>query len=213
MTKGLFFAFEGTEGSGKSTQVRLLAGSFAAAGLQVVTTREPGGTPLGDALRNLLLGGEFDHIDPRTEALLHTAARAEHVARLIRPALDAGTHVLTDRFADSTLAYQGGGSGLSLGKLRELQRFAVGETEPDQRILLQTNVEVGLKRRFASEGSINRIDRARLDFHERVASAYGLLVEREPHLWIVVDGEASPALVNDNLVIEISIRYPDLRLI
>ncbi|CAN5715818.1 dTMP kinase [soil metagenome] len=212
MAKGLFFAFEGTEGSGKSTQVLLLAECFVAAGLPVRTTREPGGAALSEAIRGLLLSDDFGAMDPRTEALLHTAARAEHVASLIRPELDAGTHVLSDRFSDSTLAYQGGGSGLRLDDLRALQRFAIGETEPDQRILLLTSVDAGLKRRFAGVGAINRIDRAQRDFHERVAATFISLAERDPQCWIVVDGDAAPDVVCASLVNAINTRYPDLGL-
>jgi dTMP kinase len=212
VTKGLFFVFEGTEGSGKSTQLQLLSERFRQSGLAVQTTREPGGTPLGEAVRAILLSDDYGEIDSRTEALLHTAARAEHVARLIRPALDAGVHVLSDRFFDSTLAYQGGGSGLPLDELRRLQCFAVGRTEPDQRILLQTGVELGLQRRLSGQGAINRIDRAELAFHERVAATFRSLAEQDPERWIVVDGEQDPDSVSECLVSSIVKRHPELGL-
>jgi dTMP kinase len=212
VTRGLFFVFEGTEGSGKSTQLRLLADCFHESGLPVLTTREPGGTPLGEAVRTILLSDDYGEIDPRTEALLHTAARAEHVSRLIRPALETGVHVLSDRFFDSTLAYQGGGSGLPLDELRTLQCFAIGGTEPDQRILLKTSVEIGLQRRLSGVGAINRVDRAALDYHERVAATFISLAEQEPDRWIVVDGEQPPDAVSESVVSAIGNRYPDLGL-
>jgi dTMP kinase len=212
VTRGLFLVFEGTEGSGKSTQVRLVAERFRDSGLPVTTTREPGGTPLGEAVRGILLADEFGEIDARTEALLHTAARAEHVSAQIRPALEAGTHVLCDRFYDSTLAYQGGGSGLQIDDLRNLQKFAIGATEPDQRILLVTNVEVGLRRRFSEGGAINRIDRAEFDFHERVASTFRALAAQEPDQWIIVNGEQDAEKVCMGVVTAISERFPELGL-
>jgi dTMP kinase len=212
VARGLFFVFEGTEGSGKSTQLRLLAARFRNAGLAVTTTREPGGTPIGEAVRGLILSDEYGEIDPRTEALLHTAARAEHVCALIRPALEKGDHVLSDRFYDSTLAYQGGGSGLPLDELRALQHFAVGRTEPDQRILLRTSVELGLQRRLADDGVVNRIDRAELDYHKRVAATFDALAEQEPDRWIVVDGEQSPDTVSAALVCALNARFPELGL-
>ena len=212
MDRGRFFVFEGTEGSGKSTQVRWLAERLTAAGLTVRTTREPGGTGLGEAVRQILLSEAFGEIDPRTEALLHTAARAEHVARLIQPELERGTHVISDRFLDSTLAYQGGGSGLSLSDLRALQRFAVGGIEPDQRILLVTSVEEGLRRRFSDSSSINRLDRVELGFHQRVAATFEALAKQDPDHWIVVDGEQSAELVTAQIVTAISERHPGLGL-
>jgi dTMP kinase len=210
--RGLFFAFEGTEGSGKSTQVRLLAGRFEAAGLPVRTTREPGGTALGESVREILLSGDYGEIDPRTEALLHSAARAEHVAHVIRPALETGSHVITDRFSDSTLAYQGGGSGLPLDDLRSVQRFATGHLEPDLRILLLTSVEAGLRRRFSERSSLNRVDRAELGYHERVLATFSALAKRNPDCWVVIDGEQPPDNVNDDVVTAINDRYPDLGL-
>ncbi len=163
MTRGRFITFEGTEGSGKSTQIRLLERHLRSAGFEVDVTREPGGTPMGEAIRQLLFSDAGAQSDARTIALLHTAARAEHVAKRIAPALDRGVHVLCDRFMDSTLAYQGGGSGLPIDQLLSLQTFAVGDCEPDLRILIAIDVETGLSRRLEGSGDVNWVDRAGLE--------------------------------------------------
>ncbi|TXG79031.1 MAG: dTMP kinase, partial [Thermomicrobiales bacterium] len=135
MRRGAFIAFEGIDGSGKSTQSRVLADRIQAAGQTVILTREPGGTPIGEAIRSLLFDRQLGDFEPRTEALLHGAARAQHVAQVIAPGIERGDVVITDRFIDSTLAYQGGGNHLSLVDLESIQAFAVQDTFPDLRIL------------------------------------------------------------------------------
>lgn len=185
--------FEGTEGSGKSTQVELLARQLGELGYDVVTTREPGGTALGEALRAIVLGSDVE-VSAETEVYLMTAARAEHVRRVIRPALNAGAVVLCDRFVDSTLAYQGAGRGLPVDELRRVQSLAIGDVWPDLTVLLDVPPEVGLARR-ATGGGTNRIDREGLAFHRRVAEWFRAEARRDPTRWVVVDGQpAAPAV-------------------
>ncbi|MCA9859877.1 MAG: dTMP kinase [Thermomicrobiales bacterium] len=188
MRRGEFIAFEGIDGSGKSTQSRALADRIGAAGRTVVLTREPGGTPVGEAIRAMLFDRELGNFEPRTEALLHSAARAQHVAELIAPAIERGVVVITDRFIDSTLAYQGGGNHLSLVDLESIQSFAVQDTYPDLRILIDVPPETGLARRLADAASVNRIDEAGLMYHSRVAETFRQLAAVHPERWFVVDG-------------------------
>lgn len=190
----MFITFEGTEGSGKSTQIRLLATALRDAGHHVVETREPGGTPLGEALRGLLLDSDIG-IGAVAEAYLMTAARAEHVASVIVPALLRGAVVLCDRFVDSTLAYQGGGRGLPIDELRTLQRLAIGAALPTVTFLLQLPVEQGLARRArANDG--NRIDREQVEFHQRVADWYMSEACADSDRWVAIDATAAPDVVH-----------------
>ncbi len=191
---GLFVTFEGPEGAGKSTQVALLGERLAADGYAVSRLREPGGTALGDRLRALLLHeGDLDTQD-RAEALLYAAARAQLVAERIRPALGSGEVVLCDRYADSTLAYQGYGRGLPVDELAEVQRFAVGDLWPDLTVLLDLPVAVGLARKRAAEGTAagewTRFEAEAREFHERVRAGYLALAQREPARWLVLDARA-----------------------
>jgi dTMP kinase len=188
----LFIVFEGSEGSGKSTQAKLLASRLSELGKPVMLTREPGGTQLGEQVRRLLLDLHVGPITPMAEALLFTAARAEHVENVIRPALEAGELVVCDRFSDSTLAYQGGGRGLDIADLRATQCFATGGLEPDLRLLLDLPVEVGLARRYADEVSVNRLDAESRAFHERVRSAYLAFAHQDPKGWRVIDAAQPP---------------------
>lgn len=190
----LFVTFEGTEGSGKTTQVGMLAQALRGIGLRVVTTREPGGTEIGETLRRLLLESETP-IGPEAEAYLMTAARAEHVRHVIRPAIERGEVVLCDRFVDSTLAYQGGGRGLPVHELQQMQPLALGGTTPDLTVLVDVPAEVGLERR-AKARDVNRIDRESVEFHARVAFWYRQEARANPDRWVVVDGAQSPADVH-----------------
>lgn len=190
----LFVTFEGTEGSGKTTQIVLLSDSLRGLGHDVVTTREPGGTQLGEVLRRILLDSEIP-VAPETEAYLMTAVRSEHVRQVIRPALEAGSIVLCDRFYDSTIAYQGGGRGLPLDDLRAMQHLAVGDTQPDITLLFDLPVEVGLRRRRGA-GVGNRIDDESFEFHQRVVDCYRREASSEPARWHVVDATLSPDLVH-----------------
>jgi dTMP kinase len=183
----LFVTFEGPEGSGKSTQVRLVASLLTTAGHNVVETREPGGTSLGERIRDLLLDPNNSTITPVTEALLMTAARSQHVADVLRPAICRSQIILCDRYTDSTLAYQGAGRGLSIAELEELQDFAIGGIRPHLTVLLDIPVETGLSRRELSGTPLNRLDLDERAFHERVRSWYLHAARQEPDRWLVLD--------------------------
>jgi len=189
-SRGLFITFEGPEGSGKSSQARALAASLRQRGLPVALTREPGGTPIGDQIREIILAPRNTAMAPRTEVLLLSAARAQHVAERIRPALADRQIVISDRFADSTLAYQGYGLGLDLTALREITAFATGGLTPDLTIYLDCPVDVGLSRKAEAAqrgGEWNRLDRKPIEYHERVRQGYLALASAEPHRWRVID--------------------------
>lgn len=185
MTRGAFIAVEGGEASGKSTQARLLAESLGA-----VLTREPGGTPLGEHLRELLLAPATGAVDARTELLLMAAARAEHVARVIRPALDAGRNVITDRFSGSSLAYQGFGRGLPLEDVRRVSSWATAGLEPDLVVLLDVAAAVSAARLAAAGAAPDRLEAAGDRFHAAVADGFRSLAEADPARWLVIDGDA-----------------------
>jgi len=188
---GRFIVFEGPERGGKSLQARLLAETLRAAGHDVVETREPGGTRVGNQIRSVLLEPGDYTILPETEVLLLAAARAQHVREVIRPALDRGAWVICDRFVDSTYAYQGGGSGLDIDSIKGVQAFATGGLEPDTRILLDVPVTVGLERRYAEPASVNRIDLAGVAYHQRVRDQYLALAGAAPDAWLVIDAQGS----------------------
>jgi dTMP kinase len=183
---GRLIAFEGVEGAGKSTQLELLRRQLEGRGREVVVTREPGGTPVGERVRALLLDPEVE-IYPRAEALLFAAARAELVERVIRPALERGAVVLCDRYLDSSLAYQGGARGLGRGPVEEVNRLATGGLLPDLVVLLDLDPADGLRRR---QGDRDRIEAQDLDFHRRVREAFRTLAAADPNRFAVVDGAA-----------------------
>lgn len=188
---GKFVVFEGPEGGGKTLQAGLLADTLRIGGLDVVQTREPGGTRVGDKIRSVLLElGDYT-ILPETEVLLLAAARAQHVREVIHPALERGAWVICDRFVDSTYAYQVGGSGLDLGPIRTIQAFATNGLEPDIRILLDVPVATGLQRRYADAESVNRIDLADITYHQRVRDQYLALAAGNPQGWVVIDAQGS----------------------
>lgn len=193
--RGLFITFEGPEGSGKSSQARALADSLRQRGLSVTLTREPGGTPIGDQIREIVLAPRNTAMAPPTEVLLLSASRAQHVAEKIQPALADGQVVISDRFADSTLAYQGFGLGLDLAALRALTAFATGGLTPDLTIYLDCPATIGLARKAQAAqagGEWNRLDQKPVEYHERVRRGYLALVAAEPNRWWVVDA-AQPA--------------------
>jgi dTMP kinase len=184
---GLFVTLEGPEGSGKTVVAKRLAAELGRRGHSAVLTREPGGTPLGERVREILLGrasGELA-IDPRADALLFNAARAQLVAEVIQPALAAGKVVLCARFADSTLAYQGYGAGMPIEDLRDLARVATGGLEPDLTILLDVDPELGIGRKAAE--ARNRFESIDLAFHRRVRAGFLALAGEAPDRWRVVD--------------------------
>ena len=184
---GTFIVFEGPEGGGKSVQAARLATWLRARGKVVLETREPGGTPIGDEIRTVLLNSRHGGMLPETEVLLLAASRAQLVRSTIRPALAREEVVVCDRYVDSSLAYQGGGRQLPMASLLPIQSYATGGLVPDIRILLDIPVELGLQRRFADPASVNRIDNNGIDFHERVRATYLELVRERPDEWIVVD--------------------------
>ena len=192
MERGRFIAFEGGEGAGKSTQSRLLAETLRERGLEVVTTRDPGGTPGAEAIRQLLLDPDGEGWNARAEALLFAAARADHVARLIRPALDRGAWVLCDRFLDSSRAYQGGGSGLVDADILELHRIGSGGLLPDLTFLIEapdSQIEERLARRDGGEN--DRIGGREAEFHARVRAAFRRLASEAPERFVRIDGSGA----------------------
>jgi dTMP kinase len=192
----MFITFEGPDGSGKTTQFRRTAAALQAAGYDVIATREPGGTLISNQIRDVLLNRPDNAaLIPQAEALLFSAARAQHVAELIRPALAAGQIVICDRFADSTLAYQGYGYGLDLAALRAITAFATGSLTPDLTLFLDCPPEEGLRRRAAGQVEWNRLDDRALDFHRRTYEGYRALIAAEPGRWIVIDACPEPDAV------------------
>ncbi|MEN6408075.1 MAG: dTMP kinase [Anaerolineaceae bacterium] len=196
----MFITLEGSEGSGKTSQIPALADALRGAGYAVLTTREPGGTPIGDQIRNILMNFKNTDMHPRTEILLFQAARAQHVERIIRPALAEGKVVVCDRYADSTMAYQGYGYQSDLNVLRTLLDFATGGLRPDLTLLFDVDVEVGLRRRQASGGEYNRMDAFQLDFYQRVRRGYLELAAADPARWVVLDASLSKAEVRENML-------------
>ncbi|MDT7934519.1 MAG: dTMP kinase [Sphingomonadaceae bacterium] len=184
---GRLIAFEGGEGTGKTTQARLLAERLRSAGHEVVLTREPGGTPEAEAIRGLLLGGSWT---PVTEALLVNAARAEHVERLIRPAIERGAWVVVDRYVDSTLAYQGAGRGLPTERLRLLHEIATGGLWPDRVILLDLPTDAALAR-AKGRGDANRFEDEADSFHVRVRRGFSALAEAAPDRYALIESGGS----------------------
>lgn len=195
----MFITLEGPEGSGKSSQIPALAEWLRELGYDVYTTREPGGTQIGDQIRQVLHDLENTAMHPRTEILLFLAARAQHVEEVMRPKLNNNTIVICDRYADSTLAYQGYGHGVDRDILRKLLDFSTGGLYPDLTILLDLDVEKGLDRRKQSGGEWNRLDAYTLAFHKRVREGYLTLVSNEPERWRIVDAAQSKEKVQESL--------------
>jgi dTMP kinase len=187
----MFITLEGPEGSGKTSQLPALAQYLRDAGYEVVVTREPGGTAVGDQIRDVLMSLKNIAIVPRTEILLFLAARAQHVESLIRPALVADKLVLCDRFSDSTLAYQGYGHKTDLDILRMLLNFSTGGLNPDLTLLLDLPVKIGFERKRDNSAEWNRLDAYDQAFHERVRQGYLTLAKTEPERWVLIDATKS----------------------
>ena len=187
----LFITFEGPEGSGKSTQIKLLCTYLLAQDYPVVQTREPGGTAIGDQIRKVLLSPEHAEMLPVAEFLLFSASRAQLVSQFIRPHLAAGRTVLCDRYADSSLAYQGYAQGLDPDRLRQITRFATGGLTPDCTIYFDMDVAVGLQRKQYASVPLDRLDAKSLEFHERVRRGYLAMAAQEPERWFMVNAEAN----------------------
>ncbi len=200
----MFITLEGPEGSGKSMQICQLADYIREQGFEVLTTREPGGTFIGDQIREVIMRMENTMMSPRAEILLFCAARAQIVEEVIRPNLEKGLVVISDRYADSTLAYQGYGHGLDLGILKEILRFATGGLQPDLTLLLDVDVEEGLKRRRIGGGEWNRLDAQQIAFHQRVRQGYLKMAAEEPNRWRVVDARQKPDQVQKELCLVVS---------
>ncbi len=190
MTMGKFIVFEGGEGAGKSTQARLLADALRARGLDVVQTREPGGTPGAEAIRALLLGLDGQGWQPRAEALLFAAARSDHVERLIRPALAAGKWVICDRFVDSSRAYQGEAGGLSDTEILDLHRIGSGGLLPDKTLLIAISpAEADRRLALRDADGADRIGGRDADYHAAVAAAFARFAAAEPARFVTIDGD------------------------
>ncbi|MBM3669521.1 MAG: dTMP kinase [Actinobacteria bacterium] len=191
----MFIAFEGGEGAGKSTQETLLADHLAACGHEVVRTREPGGTPAGEAIRAIVLSPEYEGLDDRAEALLFAASRGEHVARVIRPALERGAVVVCDRYIDSSVAYQGAGRNLGMDAVRELSLWATNALLPDLTIVLDIDPEIGLSRLHSRD----RLEGQPLDYHRRVRQAFLDLAAAEPARYVVIDATQDTSVMADQV--------------
>lgn len=203
----MFITFEGPEGSGKTTQIRLLAEWLRNQGWGVVTTREPGGTRIGNGIRSLLLDVDHTEMTPRTETLLFNAARAQIVYEVIRPALQAGQIVLCDRFADSTLAYQGYGYGQDRAELGRLICYATGGLTPDLTLYLDVHPEVGLARKQSGAGQEwNRLDAQTVAFHRAVQTGYGELIAAEPERWRVIESDLPEQTVHQRILTAVTAR-------
>jgi len=182
----MFVTFEGSEGSGKSTQIELLAESLRGQDHIVVTTREPGGTSIGEQVRDCLHDIENTRMTAAAEVLLYSASRSQLVKEVIIPALAQGQIVLSDRYADSTLAYQGFGRQLDLETLVRITNFATGGLTPDMTLFLDVDVKAGLARRTVGQAEINRMDLQEIEFYERVRAGYLTLATQEPDRWIII---------------------------
>lgn len=201
--KARFLTFEGGEGAGKSTQIRLLANWLETQGVEVLLTREPGGSPGAELIRDLLLKGAVDRWLPISEALMLAAARADHIERTIKPALEAGKWVLCDRFYDSSVAYQGAGRGVGIEEVQHIQKIAFGDMRPDLTLILDLPVEIGLKRALAREGAKSdmedRFERMERSFHETLRQAFLSIAEQEPERCVVLDADQAIEPLQENL--------------
>ncbi|MBI1235228.1 MAG: dTMP kinase [Alphaproteobacteria bacterium] len=189
MPKGLFISLEGGEGAGKSTLARALQTALIAHGRDVVLTREPGGTPGAEQIRDLLVKGDTERWSAMTEALLFYAARVDHVEKVIQPAIARGAIVISDRFADSTMAYQGAAGGIDLARLKNLHRLALGDFQPALTLLIDIPPETGLARTRDRLGLEVRFESKALAFHERLRNCFRQLAADEPDRFVTLNGE------------------------
>ena len=199
MTRGQFITFEGGEGAGKSTQVLRLVADLRARGIDVIQTREPGGSPGAEAIRALVVSGDADRWSARTEALPMFASRSDHLEKTIRPALDAGVWVVCDRFADSSRAYQGAGGGAAPEFIEALERAVVGEDQPVLTLILDLPVAVGLERALARGQADTRFESKGLAFHQRLRDGFGEIARRYPERCRIIDATGSPDDVYDRV--------------
>ena len=195
MTRGRFITLEGGDGAGKTVQAARLCAALEARGIETLATREPGGSPGAEEIRRLLVSGPVERWEPLTEALLHAAARRDHVLRTIEPALERGSWVVSDRFVDSMIVYQGYGQGADLAVMERLSALSLEEFKPDLTVVLDIPVAEGLRRAHARAGS-NRYERMGTDFHERVREGFLARARAEPARFAVVDAAADPESVH-----------------
>ena len=210
VTAGKFITFEGGEGAGKSTQIALLAEALEAAGNSVTQTREPGGAPGAERIRTLLVEGDADQWEPFTETLLHYAARREHLERTVRPALARGDIVLCDRFADSTLAYQGYGQGVPAERIGALHDLVVEGLTVNLTLILDMRVEEGLRRAQARGDDAQRYERMGTEFHNRLREGFLAIAERESQRCAVIDATGDREEVSARIQAIVAQRLPDL---
>ena len=196
----MFITIEGPDGGGKTTQMNMLVPVLEERGLDIVRTREPGGTDIGDQIRSVIMDMKNKSMDPRAEILLFCASRAQLVSELIRPSLASGKIVLCDRYADSTMAYQGYGHGLDRTVLKNLLEFATGGLKPDLTILLDISAEAGLRRRITNHDEWNRMDDYALQFHERVRNGYLEMAAAEPNRFVIINADRPKEAVHEDII-------------
>ncbi len=209
-SRGRFITLEGGEGAGKSTQARLLAAWLGGKGISATLTREPGGTPGAEEIRNLLVTGAVGRWDPLTETMLHYAARREHMARLILPALEAGQWVICDRFIDSTTAYQGYGQGIDLGIIAELRQAVLGDFAPDLTLILDVSPATRRVRTAARPGNEDRYERMSEAFHDRVRAGFHAIAQAEPGRCAVIAADKGIAAVSADIEAAVAKRLHDI---
>lgn len=198
----LFITFEGGDGSGKSTQVNLLKDYLDNLNFETIKTREPGGTPSAEILRDLLTTGEVEKWTPMSEALLMWASRYEHLIQVIEPALNSGKNVICDRFYDSTYAYQGVAHNLGIDKMEKLKKIIIGDIEPDVTFVLDIDPKVGLKRSLDRSNQENRFESYNIDFHNKIRSAFLEIAKKNKNRCVVVDASLNEQEIN-NLIINV----------
>jgi len=198
----LFITFEGGDGSGKSTQVNLLKDYLDNLNFETIKTREPGGTPSAEILRDLLTTGEVEKWTPMSEALLMWASRYEHLIQVIEPALNSGKNVICDRFYDSTYAYQGVAHNLGIDKMEKLKKIIIGDIEPDVTFVLDIDPKVGLKRSLDRSNQENRFESYNIDFHNKIRSAFLEIANKNKNRCVVIDASLNEQEIN-NLIITV----------
>ncbi|MGO4548761.1 dTMP kinase [Paenibacillus sp. 2TAB23] len=208
MRKGIFITIEGGEGAGKSTLIEQLSNIMLQRGVAVITTREPGGIPISEQIRGVILDRSHTAMDARTEALLYAAARRQHLVEKVAPALVQGKMVICDRFVDSSLAYQGHARGLGMDEVWSINQFAIQDLMPDLTIYMDISPDVGLKRiADASEREINRLDLEKHSFHEKVREGYLQLLQQNPDRMVLIDAEQRPEMVFNDVLEAIDSRF------